>query len=66
MRLHGPRADLAREVGVEVAQVRDVLARLRRLRIAVEDEDGARSSIIDLPRLLEFMEFLEMPRRFEG
>ena len=34
--------DLAREVGVDEAHVRDVLARLRRLRIATEDEPGAR------------------------
>ncbi len=59
------RADLAREVGVEDEQVHDVLARLQRLRIAADDEMGA-IVVMDLPRLLEFMEFLEMPRRFEG
>jgi CRP-like cAMP-binding protein len=57
--------DLASEVGVEEAQVHEVLARLQRLRIAAEDEASA-IVIMDLPRLLEFMEFLEMPRRFEG
>lgn len=57
--------DLAREVGVEPEQVDEVLARLRRLRIASVDDLGA-IVILDLPRLLEFMEFLEMPRKFEG
>jgi CRP/FNR family transcriptional regulator, cyclic AMP receptor protein len=63
--LHVAATDLAREVGVDAAQVRDVLSRLRRLRIAAEDEMSA-IVIMDLPRLLEFMEFLEMPHKFEG
>jgi CRP-like cAMP-binding protein len=54
---------LAREVGVETEQVRDVLGRLRRLRIAEHDEMGA-ILVMDLERLLEFMEFLEMPQKF--
>jgi hypothetical protein len=58
------REDLAREVGVELAQVDDVLARLQRLRIAADDDLGI--VIMEVPRLLEFMEFLDMPRRFEG
>jgi CRP-like cAMP-binding protein len=65
VRLHGSAADLAREVDIDVAQVRDVLSRLRRLRIATEDETGA-LVVMDLPRLMEFMEFLEMPGKFEG
>jgi CRP/FNR family cyclic AMP-dependent transcriptional regulator len=65
VRVHVSSEGLAHEVGVEEAQVRDVLGRLHRLRIAAEDELGA-IVIMDLPRLLEFMEFLEMPRRFEG
>lgn len=65
VRVHGALEDLAREVGVEPDQVRDVMTRLHRLRIAEEDEDGG-IVIMDLPRLLEFMEFIEMPRRFEG
>ncbi len=63
--VHASAQDLAREVGIEESQVRDVLGRLGRLRIAAEDEMGA-IVIMDLPRLLEFMEFVEMPRRFEG
>jgi CRP/FNR family transcriptional regulator, cyclic AMP receptor protein len=57
--------DLAGEVGVDKAQVRDVLSRLRRLRVASEDDAG-NIVLTDLPRLLEFMEFLEMPGKGEG
>jgi CRP/FNR family transcriptional regulator, cyclic AMP receptor protein len=64
VRVHASPEVLASEVGVAEAQVREVLSRLQRLRIASEDEMGA-ILIMDLPRLLEFMEFLEMPRRFE-
>ncbi len=65
VRVHSSAADLAREVGTDESQVRDVLDRLRRLRIAAEDEMGG-IVILDLPRLLEFLEFVEMPRKFEG
>jgi CRP-like cAMP-binding protein len=65
VRVHTSAANLAREVGVDEQQVHDVLARLRRLRIAAEDDVGS-IVILELPRLLEFMEFLEMPRKFEG
>jgi len=57
--------DLAGQVGVDRAQVRDVLSRLRRLRVADEDE-GGNIVLVDFPRLLEFMEFLEMPSKGEG
>ena len=65
VRLHGSAADLAREVGVDGVQVRDVLSRLSRMRIAVEDVTGA-IVVKDLPRLMEFMEFLDAPRKVEG
>jgi CRP/FNR family cyclic AMP-dependent transcriptional regulator len=64
VRVHASSGDLAREVGVDHAQVSDVLERLRRLRIATEDDGGI--LITDLPRLLEFLEFVEIPLRFEG
>jgi CRP/FNR family cyclic AMP-dependent transcriptional regulator len=63
--LHGSAADIAREGGVDGAQVRDVLARLARMRIASEDATGA-IIVTDLPRLMEFMEFLDLPRKVEG
>jgi CRP/FNR family cyclic AMP-dependent transcriptional regulator len=59
--------DLAHEVGIDEGDVHDVLSRLKRLRIATEErsEDGASSIVIaDVGRLLEFLEFLDMPRRF--
>jgi CRP/FNR family cyclic AMP-dependent transcriptional regulator len=65
VRLHGSAGDVAREVGVDVAQVRDVLSRLSRMRIAAEDETGA-ILVRDLRRLMEFLEVLEMPRTVEG
>jgi CRP/FNR family transcriptional regulator, cyclic AMP receptor protein len=65
IRVRVSREDLAREVGVELAQVDDVLTRLARLRIAADDDVGS-IVIMEVPRLLEFMEFLDMPRRFEG
>ena len=69
MRIHPSVVDLAREVGVEETQVHEVLARLTRLHIvAGEERGGGGSGIVvkSLPRLLEFLEFLEMPRRFEA
>ncbi len=65
VRLYGSASDLAREGGVDGSQVRDVLARLSRMRIATEDETGA-IVVKDLPRLMEFMEFLDLPRKAEG
>jgi CRP/FNR family transcriptional regulator, cyclic AMP receptor protein len=65
VRLHGSAVDIAREGGVDGAQVKDVLARLGRMRIVSEDETGA-IVVSDLPRLMEFMEFLDLPRKVEG
>jgi CRP/FNR family transcriptional regulator, cyclic AMP receptor protein len=65
VRLHGSAVDIAREGGVDGDQVRDVLSRLARMRIAAEDETGA-IVVSDLPRLMEFMEFLDLPRKVEG
>jgi CRP-like cAMP-binding protein len=65
LRLHASASDLAREVGVEEQDVDAVLDRLGRLHIVAEEEGGG-IYVVDLPRLLEFMEFLEMPRKFEG
>ena len=52
---------LAREVGVDKAQVEDVIARLRRLRIVEPSADGKTLLVSDVARLHEFLEFLEMP-----
>lgn len=58
-------ADLALEVGAEVAHVNDVLRRLSRLHIAGEAGDGT-IVVADVGRLLEFLEFLDVPRRAGG
>jgi CRP-like cAMP-binding protein len=65
VRLHGSVEELAREVDAGAEQVREVLARLSRMGIASEDETGA-ILVKDLPRLMEFMELIDVPPRVEG
>jgi CRP/FNR family cyclic AMP-dependent transcriptional regulator len=65
-------SDLAQEVGSEERHVLEVLARLKRLRITTETKPGkdskdkeARTIVVaDVGRLLEFLEFLETPKKF--
>jgi CRP-like cAMP-binding protein len=68
VKVHVSPDDLARELGIDVEDVHDVLGRLKRLRIASEEAstEGQPHSIViaDVGRLLEFLEFLDMPRRF--
>ncbi len=67
IKVHVRPEDLAHEVGIDVEDVHDVLGRLRRVRIASEERtsDGRYMIVIaDVARLLEFLEFLEMPKRF--
>ena len=56
---------LAREVGVGVEVAHEVMARLRRLRLAI-DEDAGGIIVADVGRLQDFLEFLEMPQKFGG
>jgi CRP-like cAMP-binding protein len=65
VKVHLRPAELASEVGTNERDVEEVLSRLRRLRIATHDEGGD-MVIADVGRLLEFLEFLEMPKKFEG
>jgi len=59
--------EIALQVGVPTAQVHDVLTRLRRLRIAQEQGPGSGALVIaDVGRLHEFLELVEMPRKFEA
>jgi hypothetical protein len=51
-------------VGVDVEVAHEVLARLRRLRLATED--GGAIIVADVTRLQDFLEFLEMPQKFGG
>jgi CRP-like cAMP-binding protein len=54
---------LAREVGVETAQVVDVLWRLHRLHILHDPGDGS-LVVVDMGKLHEFLELVEMPKKF--
>lgn len=66
IKVHLSADALAREVGADIEDVYSVLARLRRLKIAEEETGEGSITLFDVGRLLEFLEFLEMPRRFEG
>jgi CRP/FNR family cyclic AMP-dependent transcriptional regulator len=57
--------ELAAEVGAPVAHVHDVLRRLARLHIAGATDDGT-IIVADVGRLLEFLEFLDVPRTPEA
>lgn len=64
IKVHLSPEELAQEVGAAVEHVYDVLARLTRLRIASEAEGEGAIVVADVPRLMEFLEFLEMPKKF--
>jgi CRP-like cAMP-binding protein len=54
---------LAAEVGVTLEQAEEVFARLRRMHIAEASDEGI--TLANVGKLLDFLEFLEMPRRFD-
>ncbi|MFI5301713.1 MAG: Crp/Fnr family transcriptional regulator [Polyangiales bacterium] len=56
--------DLAALVNVDVATTEQVVARLQRVRIVSIEPDGHAMILHDVDRLLDFLEFLEMPQRF--
>jgi CRP-like cAMP-binding protein len=64
--VHLSPEELAQEVGSDPSHVRDVLRRLTRLRIATEGEEGSSIVVADVARLMEFLEFLESPRKGEA
>jgi len=64
VRVRTTALDVAREVGVDASVADEVMARLRRLRLVVEEESAI--VIADLARLHEFLEFLETPHKFGG
>jgi CRP/FNR family cyclic AMP-dependent transcriptional regulator len=55
---------IAREVGVDAAQVTEVLWRLSRVHIVQDPGDGS-LVVSDLGKLHEFLELVEMPHKFE-
>ncbi len=63
VRIRTTPKDVAEEVGVDESIAREVMARLRRLRLAREEPSGA-IVIADIARLRDFLEFLEMPQKF--
>ena len=58
------RIGLAEQIGLTSDETADVLARLGRLNMVDETEDGF--VITDRERLVEFLEFLEMREQFEA
>ena len=66
IRLNVTAAGIAQEVGAELPQVMAVLGKLEKLGIAVQDDADGSVIITDAGRLLEFLELLEMPRKFEA
>ena len=64
IRIRTTSEDIAREVGTEPEVAREVMTRLRRLRLAHE-EPGA-IIVADGGRLRDFVEFLDMPHKFGG
>jgi CRP-like cAMP-binding protein len=64
IRIRTTAAGIAQEVGVDPAAAEEVMGRLRRLRLARE-EAGA-IVVADVGRLMDFLEFLEMPQKFGG
>jgi hypothetical protein len=57
VRVAASAADLAREVGIEESEVHALLARLRRLSIALQ-LDSQSIFVADVPRLGEFARFV--------
>lgn len=64
IRVRATTASIADEVGVDVSIADEVMARLRRLKLAYEDASGI--LVTDVARLQDFVEFLEMPQKFGG
>jgi CRP/FNR family transcriptional regulator, cyclic AMP receptor protein len=64
IRIRTTPTELAGEVGVDPAVALEVMARLRRLRLA--DEEPGAIMVADVGRLQEFLEFMEMPQKFGG
>ena len=64
IRLRISADDLAREVSVDVEIVEAVIDRLKKMRLASENESGE-LCVADVDRLQDFLEFLEMPAKFD-
>ena len=58
-------AELAAQVNVDDAQTAEVLNRLVRMRV-LTIEPSSTIMVHDVDRLVDFLEFLEMPQKFDG
>ncbi|MBL8721729.1 MAG: Crp/Fnr family transcriptional regulator [Myxococcales bacterium] len=58
------REELGAQVNAEPEEVEEVLGRLRRVRVISVEPTAI--VVHDMDRLLDFLEFLEMPQRFAG
>ncbi|MEO7092344.1 MAG: Crp/Fnr family transcriptional regulator [Polyangiales bacterium] len=58
-------AELAAQVNVDDETVEEVLGRLKRVRVVSVEASGT-LIVHDVDRLLDFLEFLEMPQKFGG
>jgi CRP/FNR family transcriptional regulator, cyclic AMP receptor protein len=56
------KEDLAEEIGLTTEETQEVLSRLKRLRILIEEPGGL--VVTEMQRLDEFLEFLEMREKF--
>jgi CRP-like cAMP-binding protein len=65
IRVRTSALEIARDVGVDREVADEVMARLRRLHL-VEEEDEGSIIVSDIGRLQDFLEFLEMPPKFGG
>ena len=57
--------ELAAQVNVDIEQVNEVIGRLRRVRVVSLEATGT-FIVHDVDRLVDFLEFLEMPQKFGG
>lgn len=67
IRVRTSPADIAREVDVDRETVDEVMARLRRLKLLADGPPGSAAIVVaDMRRLIDFIEFLETPRKLGG
>ncbi len=64
IRIRATIEEIAREVGIDEGLAREVLEKLKRLRLATEEPSAI--VVADVGRLQDFLEFLEMPQKFGG
>ncbi|AUX21967.1 cyclic nucleotide-binding protein [Sorangium cellulosum] len=67
IRVRTSPADIAREVDVDRETVDEVMARLRRLKLLADGPPAPAAIVVaDMRRFIDFIEFLETPRKLGG